>query len=194
MQGPILRKAKKNWKKEKNNELKILKESQKKENAAFQLKLDKMKPDYEMKKFVGKEVKISSTRGNGRRYLDASGGNRKNGTNVLFWPFHGRTNQKWVIKTGHAATENCYVICSYMDESQVLDVAGGGTRDKTNVLLWGYQRKPHQQWRVVCKDGNGFKLEPYHARGMALDCGSDYNTQIYRSNNGSPNFINVELF
>lgn len=66
---------------------------------------------------------------------------------------------------------NNYKLVTFLNNSSVLDVTGGGTADGTKTLLWAAQVPPpnNQVWKVSAVGSGYYKLEPLHALSKALE-------------------------
>jgi uncharacterized protein YycO len=83
--------------------------------------------------------------------LEAAGSDTANGTNVQMWSSHGGDNQKWVIVGVDSINFRLHPRYSilYGSTSRILDAAGGGTANGTNVALWANNYTDHQMWTLA---------------------------------------------
>lgn len=117
--------------------------------------------------------------------IDASGGYKKNGTNVQIYSNNNTLSQIWYLKY---LGEGYYSITSSMNPNVSLDVEGSGMSNGTNVSLYRYSGGDNQQW-LLRDYGDGVVSIISKVNGLYLDVagGSDKNgtnIQVY-SGNGS---------
>ncbi|WP_231464844.1 RICIN domain-containing protein [Pedobacter sp. Leaf132] len=66
---------------------------------------------------------------------------------------------------------NNYKLFTFLNNTSVIDVAGGNTADGTRTLLWNSQvpAPNNQVWKVTALTDGYYKLEPLHALTKALE-------------------------
>ncbi len=81
--------------------------------------------------------------------LDVSGDKGDKGANVQIWLANASDSQKWQLHTGHIIEDGDYTIRSSATHSRVLEAAGGGVSDGTNVQLWVDNTTIAQKWGIT---------------------------------------------
>ena len=76
-------------------------------------------------------------------YLDVRGGNDENNTQVIFWPYHGACNQRWIIDE----KEDYYTITSACN-NKALDVDRGLFANGTHVIMYTKHDGINQRWTL----------------------------------------------
>lgn len=99
---------------------------------------------FHIEKLPGGYVRITAHHGVGKGYLDVSGGNTKNGTDIQLWDKNGSNAQKFKLKE---VDEGVYKI--YTAKGQVLALAGRSTKNSTNVHIWEDHDVPAVKWVFV---------------------------------------------
>ena len=79
--------------------------------------------------------------------LDAKGAARTNGTAVIAYPCHGRSNQRWTLRSDGTVRG--------VGSKRCLDVSGQATAAGSKVQLWQCHGGTNQQWRQVGGTGAG---------------------------------------
>ena len=86
------------------------------------------------------------------KFLEVTGGNIDNGDNVRQWAFTGSVTQQWTaIPLSTYSITKAYVI-ENMYSGKVLQVAGKGTNNGDNVVLWDWTGGDHQKWFIKTRD------------------------------------------
>lgn len=84
-------------------------------------------------------------------YLDVSGASTANGTNIQVYSLNRTKAQKFKLRATRPYTlisENIYIFQSALNNQKVIDVAGAGTQNTTNIQLWDSNNTNAQKYRV----------------------------------------------
>jgi len=81
--------------------------------------------------------------------LDVEGDDGDDGANVQVWTVNGSDSQKWQLYSGEVIADGDYLIRSGLAYSRVLEAAGGGITDGTNVHLWVDNSTIAQKWSII---------------------------------------------
>lgn len=96
---------------------------------------------------------------NSGMYLDVSGGNPANGTNILQWTGTGATNQQFTLTdVGNGAYKLLNVATG-----KAVDVAGGDVHNLANVLQWTPTGANNQQFILLASNNGYYKLKAVHS-------------------------------
>lgn len=125
------------------------------------------------------------------KYLDVTSGSSANGTNVQIYEGNGSAAQKWNLEEVKltAPSDGLYTISSALDDTKVIDVAGGSWSNGTNIQIWSSTEsasKTNQQYRLI-SDGSGWYTIQNAATGKVLDVAGAIsadgtNVQLYEPN------------
>ena len=83
---------------------------------------------------------------NSELVMDVYGGGTTEGTNIIQWTYHGRSNQQWTFAS---LGNGYYKITSVLNPQYSLDVYGGGTDLGNRVIQWTYHGGTNQQWKII---------------------------------------------
>lgn len=100
-------------------------------NQIFNIKYDEQKNCYY----------ISNSTAN--LFLDVYGGDTADGTDVIFWPFHGGENQQWQIQKDEE--DGGYIIMS-VSSGKAIDVYGGSNNIANKIIIWDKHGADNQKW------------------------------------------------
>jgi len=112
--------------------------------------------------------------------LGVLGGNMTNGTPIVQWPCNGNPDQTWETQTinGGPGDPIWTQIVDSQDTSKCLGVAGEGTADGSNLVIWDCNGNPDQLWF--------FQQAVPRSRGIPFGC---YNIVNF---NAAPKVIGVQ--
>ena len=82
------------------------------------------------------------------RYLDLTGNNSANGTNVEQYDYNGSDAQLWSVST---AADGTYAIRS-KNGSKALDLTGGNVANGTNIEVWTYDGGVNLRWYLEAQN------------------------------------------
>lgn len=131
---------------------------------------------------------ITSSLGNYN--IDVDGGKTSNGTNIVLYKNNGTNAQKWkFIRTDESEKkleDGTYIIKSKLNSSNVIDIAGGLTSNKTNVQMYSNNYTWAQVWNLKYNNGY-YTITSYLDNNKSLDiAGGKYknknNIWIYNKN------------
>ncbi len=91
--------------------------------------------------------------------LDIYGGETKAGSNVQVYTPNGSTAQKFVLKKAESFYAGWYNICSAVNNSYVMEIAGGNTANKTNIQLYRNNNTESQKWNAIKNSDGTFRFE-----------------------------------
>lgn len=134
---------------------------------------------------------ITSSLGNYN--LDVAGGNGKTGANIWLYKNNGTNAQKWkfvrVDENKKVLEDGTYIIKSKANSSNVIDLAGGKTSNKTNVQMYSNNFTWAQVWNIKYNDGY-YKITSYLDDKKSIDIQSGIyrkKTNIWLYDNNSTN-------
>ncbi|MBQ3469167.1 MAG: RICIN domain-containing protein [Bacilli bacterium] len=122
--------------------------------------------------------------------IETAGGKTNVGNNIQLYKNNGTIAQKWKFvrtnSSSQAIANGDYIIKSKLNNSNVLDLAGGKTANSTNVQVYTNNFTWAQVWNIKYEDGH-YKISSYLDKNKVLDIyggrivrGS--NIQVYQSN------------
>ena len=139
--------------------------------------------------------------GNGYYYILASNNNYAldvpaasvfNGNKIQLYDFNGTNAQKFLFTKILAGNKNLddgiYTISSALSDNMLMESAGGGITNNSNVQLYSSNNTEAQKWKVS-HVGNGFyKILSFKNSNLSLDVDGDVKTsktklQLYTYNN-----------
>lgn len=114
--------------------------------------------------------------------------------NVTGRSYIGSENQLWLFSRMENGT---YKIASAADQTQCLDVYGGGNTDGTNVHIYSDNGTIAQRWKIY-QDEGGYVFIPCcsDSRSLEINGGSaaeGENVQIYQYWAGTPDIFDIEM-
>jgi hypothetical protein len=95
---------------------------------------------------LNKDGTVSLMNRHSGRFLDCSGGESKNGTNIQQYTSNGTDSQKWTLERSEDAY---WILRSELNPNMVLDVSGGADVNGTNVQLWSINLTPAQEFTFI---------------------------------------------
>lgn len=96
--------------------------------------------------------------------LDVYGVSSADGANVIQWPCHGGSNQKWEL----VPLEGGIFEIVAAHSGKCLDVFGASSVNEANVIQWPCHGETNQQWQLVPHGDGAFQIEAVHS-GQCLD-------------------------
>lgn len=109
--------------------------------------------------------------------LDNSGNNGWNGNNVQLWTEYQGDAVKWSIYTGKTIENGVYTISAKNNQNKMIDVAGGGRSNATNIQIWDNNSAGAQKWRVEYDSNSDFYTLTNPDSNKRLDLSGE-NTKI----------------
>lgn len=96
-------------------------------------------------------------------YLDVNGGNTNNGTNVQIYEGNETNSQKFKFEKTKMIDSDSYNIAAKQDESKVIDIAAGSTKDGANVQIWSFDSVNQQIFKIEYIDDTYCKITARHS-------------------------------
>lgn len=129
---------------------------------------------------------VISMSSNSNLCVDVKGASASVGTDVWLYTRNDTDAQRWAFIPNNPVAEGTYSIRTGMNQNMVLDVAGNGQTNGTNVQIYPDNDTNAQIWKIVNKD-NGLSLIRASQSGKAMDVTSGKavsgsNVQIYSVN------------
>ena len=130
------------------------------------------------------------TTANGRFNMDVSNGAGRVGNNIQIWSYAVTPAQMWRLERLDESTQTIedgtYTIRSFNNNKNVLDLAGGYTKNSTNVQVYTNNFTWAQLWNVKYENGY-YTISTYLDNNKVLDlAGANFkngtNIQVYESN------------
>ena len=81
-------------------------------------------------------------------YLNVSGGDKHNGTNVQIWNNPSSPHSQWRIFLVRSEVSVAVFVLENIASGKLLNVRGGKALNGTNVHQWDNPESPHSQWRI----------------------------------------------
>ena len=72
--------------------------------------------------------------------LDVKGGSIANGASIILFDYHGRANQRWVVKEDGTILN--------LQSGKVLDITGGSTHSGAKIVTFTTNGGVSQKWQV----------------------------------------------
>lgn len=120
------------------------------------------------------------------RVLDVQNGDIKSGTNVHIFQPNSTNAQKWYFIPSQELADGKYIINSRLANNKVVDVAGAGKTNGTNIQLYNKNGTKAQEWQISF-GADGYYTITNPASGKVLDVygagvKNGTNVQLYKSN------------
>jgi|GEM_PF-3194000 len=106
------------------------------------------------------------------KFIDVSGGNPADGTNILQWDGNGQTNQQFSF------TDQGNGVYSIINEAtnKAIDIAGASSDNLANVLQWTNNDADNQKFILIDAEDDFFKLKALHSGRIIEVSGGGTNT------------------
>ncbi len=120
--------------------------------------------------------------------VDVDEASNKIGTNIQLWITNGCLAQKWKLRAGETIETGVYTITTKKDDEKKIDIAGGNSKNGTNVQLWEANGEWPQRWVADYDDATGLYTLTNPASGQLLDVSGastriGTNIQIWQNTN-----------
>ena len=109
--------------------------------------------------------------------LDVYGAGSADGTNVEMYMPHGGNSQKFVFEEANIIENGEYELESKLIENQLIDIAGGSSKNYTQALLWDANNTAHQKFLFIFEN-EGYKIQVKQT-GKLLSIGEDGSVYQY---------------
>ena len=96
-------------------------------------------------------------------YLDVNGGNASNGANVQIYEGNETNSQKFKFEKTKMIDSDSYNIAIKQDESKVIDIDAGSTKDGANTQIWTYDSVNQQIFKIEYIDDTYCKITARHS-------------------------------
>lgn len=118
--------------------------------------------------------------------IDVDQASSRVGTNIQLWLANGCSAQKWRLYTGETLAPGNYTITASSNSSENLDLAGGSTKNGTNVQLWETNHDWPQHWQLAYDSSTGTYTVKNPRSGKLLDLAGastalNANIQVWQS-------------
>lgn len=93
---------------------------------------------------------------NGGFVLDVTGGSSASGTNIQTYITNASPSQKWHLRASQTLVDGVYTINSSLGQNTLVDVAGGGTHNGTNIQIYENNHTLSQKWLIQYDYATGY--------------------------------------
>ena len=111
-------------------------------------------------------------------YLDVKSGNSSNGANIQIYEGNETNSQKFKFEKTKMIDSDSYNIAAKQDESKVIDIAAGSTKDGANVQIWSFDSVNQQIFKIEYIDDTYCKITARHSnKVLAVQSGNVVQTE-----------------